>query len=67
MAAVAPRGNLKKLSAMDSVPAIFVVTKDPFIIFTRNTFAIPGLRSLDFLQRSTVTIPGAEALSGASQ
>ena len=37
------------LFAVDSVPAIFAVTKDPFIIFTSNVFAILGLRSLYFL------------------
>lgn len=35
--------------AVDSIPAIFGVTKDPFIVFTSNAFAILGLRSLYFL------------------
>jgi tellurite resistance protein TerC len=35
--------------AVDSIPAIFVITNDPFIIFTSNIFAIMGLRSLYFL------------------
>src|SRR6202023_3522169 len=35
--------------AVDSIPAIFSVTKDPFIIFFSNIFAILGLRSLFFL------------------
>ena len=34
--------------AVDSIPAIFGVTKDPFIVFTSNIFAILGLRSLYF-------------------
>lgn len=34
--------------AVDSIPAIFAVTTDPFLVFTRNAFAIPGLRSLYF-------------------
>ena len=34
--------------AIDSIPAIFAVTTDPFIIFTSNIFAILGLRSLYF-------------------
>lgn len=34
--------------AVDSIPAIFVITTDPFIIFTSNMFAILGLRSLFF-------------------
>jgi tellurite resistance protein TerC len=35
--------------AVDSVPAIFGITKDPFIVFTSNIFAILGLRALYFL------------------
>ena len=35
--------------AVDSVPAIFAITREPFIVFTSNTFAILGLRSLYFL------------------
>jgi tellurite resistance protein TerC len=35
--------------AVDSIPAIFAVTQDPFIVFTANTFAILGLRALYFL------------------
>ena len=35
--------------AVDSIPAIFAVTRDPFIVFTSNVFAILGLRSLYFL------------------
>lgn len=34
--------------AVDSIPAIFVITTDPFIVFTSNVFAIIGLRSLYF-------------------
>jgi tellurite resistance protein TerC len=35
--------------ALDSIPAIFAVTEDPFLVFTSNIFAIMGLRSLYFL------------------
>ncbi|MCC6764797.1 MAG: TerC family protein [Deltaproteobacteria bacterium] len=35
--------------AVDSIPAIFAVTKDPFIVYTSNVFAILGLRSMFFL------------------
>jgi len=35
--------------AVDSVPAIFAVTNEPFIVFTSNIFAILGLRSLYFM------------------
>jgi tellurite resistance protein TerC len=34
--------------AVDSIPAIFAVTDDPFIVYTSNVFAILGLRSLYF-------------------
>jgi len=34
--------------AMDSIPAVFAVTRDPFIVFTSNIFAILGLRALYF-------------------
>jgi tellurite resistance protein TerC len=36
------------LFALDSIPAIFAITADPFIIYTSNIFAILGLRSLYF-------------------
>ncbi|MBL9077881.1 MAG: TerC family protein [Planctomycetes bacterium] len=35
--------------AVDSIPAIFAVTRDPFLVFTANVFAILGLRSLFFV------------------
>ncbi len=35
--------------ALDSIPAIFAITKDPFIIYSSNVFAILGLRALYFL------------------
>lgn len=35
--------------AVDSIPAIFAITQDPFVVFTSNIFAILGLRSLYFL------------------
>jgi len=35
--------------AVDSIPAIFAITTDPFIVFTSNMFAIMGLRALYFL------------------
>jgi tellurite resistance protein TerC len=40
--------------AVDSIPAIFAVTDDPYIVFTSNIFAILGLRSLYFLLASFV-------------
>jgi tellurite resistance protein TerC len=35
--------------AVDSIPAIFAITQDPFIVYTSNVFAILGLRALYFL------------------
>jgi tellurite resistance protein TerC len=40
--------------AVDSIPAIFAVTKDPFIVYTSNIFAILGLRALYFLLASAM-------------
>jgi tellurite resistance protein TerC len=40
--------------AIDSVPAIFAITKEPLIVFTSNIFAILGLRSLYFLLAGAV-------------
>lgn len=39
---------LDALFAIDSIPAIFAITTDPFLVFTSNIFAILGLRSLYF-------------------
>jgi tellurite resistance protein TerC len=35
--------------AVDSIPAIFAITRDPFIVYTSNVFAILGLRALYFM------------------
>jgi tellurite resistance protein TerC len=35
--------------AVDSIPAIFAITQEPFLVFTSNAFAILGLRALYFL------------------
>jgi len=40
--------------AIDSIPAIFGVTRDPFIVFTSNIFAVLGLRTLYFLLAAVV-------------
>jgi tellurite resistance protein TerC len=40
--------------ALDSIPAIFAITKDPFIVYTTNIFAILGLRSLYFVLADVV-------------
>lgn len=40
--------------ALDSIPAIFGITKDPFIVYTSNIFAILGLRALYFLLASVI-------------
>ena len=40
--------------ALDSIPAIFAVTREPFLVFAANAFAILGLRSLYFLLADSV-------------
>ncbi len=40
--------------ALDSIPAIFAITADPFIVFTSNLFAILGLRSLYFVLAAAI-------------
>jgi tellurite resistance protein TerC len=40
--------------ALDSIPAIFAVTQDPFLVYTSNVFAILGLRSMYFLLAGVV-------------
>jgi tellurite resistance protein TerC len=40
--------------AVDSIPAIFAITRDPFIVFTSNICAVLGLRSLYFLLASAM-------------
>lgn len=41
--------------AVDSIPAIFGVTRNPFLVYTSNVFAILGLRSMYFLLANVVT------------
>lgn len=41
--------------AVDSIPAIFAVTSDPFIVYTSNVFAILGLRSLYFALEGVIS------------
>lgn len=40
--------------AVDSVPAIFAITKEPLIVFTSNIFAILGLRAMYFMLAGTI-------------
>ncbi|GAA1350462.1 TerC family protein [Saccharothrix algeriensis] len=42
-------GGIDLLFALDSIPAVFGVTEEPFIVFTANAFALLGLRALFFL------------------
>ena len=42
-------GGTDILFALDSIPAVFGVTSEPFIVFTANAFALLGLRALFFL------------------
>jgi TerC family integral membrane protein len=48
-------GTADVVFAVDSIPAIFGITRDPFLVFTSNIFAVLGLRSLFFLLASVVT------------
>ena len=55
--------------AVDSIPAVFGVTSDVFIVYTSNIFAVLGLRALCFLvasvvRRLTYLRPGARAGAG---
>ena len=54
--------------AVDSIPAVFGVTSDVFIVYTSNIFAVLGLRALCFLVASVVAppaLPAAGAGAGA--
>ena len=55
--------------AVDSVPAIFAITTDPFIVYTSNIFAILGLRALYFFcagcHDPPVQVPQVRAGAGA--
>ncbi|MGX7829124.1 TerC family protein [Actinokineospora sp. 24-640] len=42
-------GSIDLLFALDSIPAVFGVTNEPYIVFTANAFALLGLRALFFL------------------
>jgi tellurite resistance protein TerC len=42
-------GTTDLLFALDSIPAIYGLTKDPYLVFTANIFALMGLRQLYFL------------------
>lgn len=44
------------LFAIDSIPAIFAITLDPFIVYTSNIFAILGLRSLFFALKASLDL-----------
>jgi tellurite resistance protein TerC len=41
--------------ALDSIPAVFAVTRDPFLVYTSNVFALFGLRSLYFLLAGSIS------------
>ena len=42
-------GTTDLLFALDSIPAIYGLTQEPFLVFTANVFALMGLRQLYFL------------------
>jgi tellurite resistance protein TerC len=47
--AIVAIGSVDILFALDSIPAVFGVTEEPYIVFTANAFALLGLRALFFL------------------
>jgi tellurite resistance protein TerC len=49
-------GTTDIVFATDSIPAIFGITRDPFIVYTSNVFAVLGLRGLFFLLAGIVTL-----------
>ena len=51
--------------AVDSIPAIFAVTRDPFIVYTSNIFAILGLRSLFFVLAGVIAVLIAIGIAGS--
>jgi len=51
--------------AVDSIPAIFAITSDPFIVLTSNVFAILGLRAMYFLLAAVAAqVPPAQLRPG---
>lgn len=48
-------GTTDVLFALDSIPAIFGLTRDPYIVFTANAFALMGLRQLFFVVQGLLT------------
>ena len=52
---VALIGVTDVIFAVDSIPAIFAITKDPFIVLTSNVFAILGLRAMFFLLQAAAS------------
>ncbi len=52
---VALVGLTDVIFAVDSIPAIFAITQDPFIVLTSNVFAILGLRAMFFLLQAVAS------------
>jgi tellurite resistance protein TerC len=52
---VALVGLTDVIFAVDSIPAIFAITKDPFIVLTSNVFAVLGLRAMFFLLQAAAS------------
>ena len=48
-------GTTDLLFALDSIPAIFGLTQEPYLVFTANVFALMGLRQLYFLLGGLLT------------
>ena len=55
-------GTTDLLFALDSIPAIYGLTQDPYLVFTANVFALMGLRQLYFLIGGLLAAPGLPVL-----
>src|SRR5262249_30468534 len=58
LALVIALGVVDVMFALDSIPAIFGLTRDPFLVFSANVFALIGLRHLYFLVAGPPPPPG---------
>ena len=61
-------GTTDLLFALDSIPAIFGLTEEPYLVFAANVFALMGLRQLYFLLGGLLQaagLPVARPLGGA--
>ena len=58
-------GTTDVLFALDSIPAIFGITQEPYLVFTANVFALMGLRQLYFLLGGLLEAAGLPVARGS--